>query len=265
MHAQGRLFYRMTLNQRIQHLLMVVTFSVQVLTGLPLKFAGAPWTFPLINLFGGVFMAGRIHRTSGVLMVLTFLYTAVYITVTTIQKCMIVFREKPAENFKDGLVKVAMVVYNLPCFPRAKDGQDIVDFLKYAFHLSDKKPDYDKFGWKEKLDYLAVFWGVPVFTLTGPLMWFPSFFTNLGIPAVFLNVALIVHSDETVLATGVIFTWHFYSVIFAPEKFPMDNLVITGVMPEGHMMEEHSYEYRRIMTEEGPDSPSIVRDKHHHK
>ncbi len=263
MHGEERLFYRMTLTQRIQHLVMAVTFSIQVLTGLPVKFAGAPWTLPLINLFGGVFMAGRIHRASGVLMFLDFLVIAAYIGITTAQKCKILFAEQPPTSFGDGFKKFIMVFYNLPCFPRAKDGRDIVGFLKYAFHLSDEAPDYDKFCWKEKLDYLAVFWGVPVFTLTGPMLWAPSLFANLGIPPVIINVALIIHSDETVLATGVIFIWHFYNVIFMPEKFPMDGLVVTGVMPEGHMMGEHSYEYRRILTEEGPEYPSIVRDTHH--
>ena len=266
MHAEGRLFYRMTLTQRVQHLLITVTFSIQVLTGLPLKFAGYPWTQPLINLFGGVFMAGRIHRTSGLLMLLSFIYTSIYLVITTAQKCRILFRERPPENLMDGLVKVGLVIYNLPCFPTAKDGKDVVDFFKYAtFPSKYKKPDYDKFCWKEKFDYLAVFWGVPVFTATGLMMWFPAFFTNLGLPPVFLNAALVIHTYETVLAAAVIFIWHFYNVIFAPEKFPMDNMVLTGVISEEHMLEEHSYEYRRIMTEEGPDSPSIVRDKHYHR
>ena len=89
-HGHGKKFYRLTLNQRIQHNLIMLTFTLVVLTGFPLKFAGASWTYPLIKMFGGVFMAGRIHRASGVLMILNFFYVLFYIIWTTTQKVMVV-------------------------------------------------------------------------------------------------------------------------------------------------------------------------------
>ncbi len=257
--THGRLFYRTTLHQRIQHIVIMVTFALQCLTGYPLKFSGAAWSYPLIKLFGGVYMAGRIHRISGLVMLGLFVWVLTYIVVTTIQKCLLVFKEQPVENFNDGFVKVVKVVYNLPIFPRAKDGKDIVDALKYFFFLSDQPPDYDKFCWKEKFDYLAVFWGIPVFSLTGPFMWWPSLFTNVGVPPVAINIALIVHSDESFLAMTVIFIWHFYNALFCPEKFPMDGMVISGTISEEMLAHEYPGEYRRIMTEEGEDGPSIVR------
>jgi cytochrome b subunit of formate dehydrogenase len=48
MAHEGRRFYRMTLHQRIQHVVAVATFSALVLTGFPMKFAGEPWSYPLI-------------------------------------------------------------------------------------------------------------------------------------------------------------------------------------------------------------------------
>jgi len=56
------------------------------------------------------------------------------------------------------------------------------------------------------------------------------FFTRF-IPGSFLNVATIVHSDEALLATGFIFTVHFFNTHLRPEKFPMDITVFTGRMP----------------------------------
>ncbi len=256
--AQERTFYRITLHQRIQHVVIMITFSIQVLTGFPLKFSGVAWSYPLIKLFGGVYMAGRIHRISGLFMGGLFAWVLVYIIITTIQKCLVVLKEQPAENLNDALTKIIKVVYNLPVFPRAKDGKDIVDALKYFFFLSDKPPDTDKFSWKEKFDYLAVFWGIPVFILTGPFLWFPSLFANVGVPPVAINVALVVHSDEAFLAFTVIMVWHFYNAIFSPEKFPFDGMVITGTISESHMIHEYPAEYRRIMTEEGEHGPSIV-------
>jgi formate dehydrogenase subunit gamma len=256
---QGKSFYRITLHQRIQHVIILVSFSVLVLTGMPLKFANANWCYPLIKLFGGVFMAGRIHRIAGLIMALEFVYVLAYIILTTAQKAAYVLKRNPAKDFKEVLFTIIKVAYNIPMFPRAKDGIDIADGFKYFLHLSDKKPDYEKFCWKEKFDYLAVFWGIPVFTLTGPLLWFPSFWTNIGIPPIAINVAWIVHSDESFLALVVIMIWHFYNALFCPEKFPMDGLVVSGTMAEHLVADEYPAEYRRIMTEEGENGPSVVR------
>ncbi len=260
--GHGPLFYRTTLNQRIQHVIIMATFILVVLTGFCLKFSGASWTFPLIKTFGGVYMAGRIHRAAGVVMFLNFLYILFYIIVTTFQKAMICFKEKPPAGFKDGLWQVIKLIYALPMCPDANDGRNIVDFIRYALFLTDKRPQYGKFQWKEKFDYLAVFWGTVVFAATGPMLWWPSLFAKF-LPAMVLNIALIVHSDEALLAAGVIFIWHFYNVVLAPEKFPMYPTMLTGCVDEHIMMEEYPAEYKRIMIEEGLNGPSIVRDDEH--
>ncbi len=257
-HGHGRLFYRTTLNQRIQHMVIAVTFILVVLTGFCLKFHGAAWTYPMIKTFGGVFMAGRIHRAAGVVMILNFFYILFYVIVILVQRCIVVFKEQPIRGVSDFLWRSIKTLYALPMIPDANDGRNIVDFLRYAFFLSDKRPQYGKFQWKEKLDYLAVFWGTVVFALTGPLLWWPSFFAKY-IPAMLINIALIVHSDEALLAAGVIMTWHFYNVVLLPEKFPFYQTILTGCVDEHVMMEEYPAEYARIMIEEGDESPSIVR------
>jgi len=257
-HGHGRKFYRLTLFQRIQHNMIMLTFLFVVLTGFPLKFHGAAWTYPLIKMFGGVYMAGRIHRANGLTMVLLFLVVGAYIIVTLIQKCMIVFRESPSKGLKDAAKKVLMVFYGMPMIPDANDGRCIVDFFRYVFFLSDKPPQYGKVRWQEKFDYLAVFWGIPVFALTGPMMWFPTVFSRI-LPPFVINIALIIHSDEALLASGVIFTWHLYWTCLCPEKFPMDGTLLDGCVSEHTMMDEYPAEYKRIMIEEGDESPSIVR------
>ncbi|MBI5788540.1 MAG: hypothetical protein HZA78_06785 [Candidatus Schekmanbacteria bacterium] len=263
-HGHGKMFYRLTLNQRIQHVVIMITFSMVVMTGFSLKFHGASWTYPLIKTFGGVFMAGRIHRASGVLLVGNFFYVLFYIILTTIPKVQQVFKEKPPANLKERILGIIMVIYGLPMVPDANDGRNIVDFLRYAFFLSDKRPLYGKFQWKEKFDYLAVFWGTLAFLGTGPILWFPSFWANLGIPAFIINIALIVHSDEALLAAGVIYTWHLYNVALSPEKFPMYGTMLDGCLDEHLMMEEYPAEYIRIMIEDGENSPSIVQTSHGH-
>jgi cytochrome b subunit of formate dehydrogenase len=254
-----RTFYRLTLHQRIQHVVAMVAFSVQVLTGFPLKFAGAAWSYPLIKLFGGVYMAGRIHRVAGMGLLLISGYHLTYVVVTTIQKIIVMFQAQPAENSADAMKRIAKLIYNLPMFPKAKDATDIGHFFAYAFFLTDKRPDYGKFCWKEKFEYFGFLGGGGVVVVSGLVLWYPSFWTFIGMPARAINIMYALHTNEAVLALLVIAFWHFYCVIFAPEKFPMDSMVVDGCISEEHMIEEHPAEYRRILMEEGEDSPSIVK------
>jgi hypothetical protein len=81
---------------------------------------------------------------------------------------------------------------------------------------------------------------------TGLTLWFPVFFTRF-IPGSFLNVATIVHSDEALLATGFIFTVHFFNTHLRPEKFPMDITVFTGRMPLEELKRDKPREYEALV------------------
>jgi hypothetical protein len=48
------------------------------------------------------------------------------------------------------------------------------------------------------------------------------------LPKSVLDVATSVHFYEAVLATLAILVWHFYSVIFDPDVYPLDTAAITG-------------------------------------
>jgi hypothetical protein len=49
-----------------------------------------------------------------------------------------------------------------------------------------------------------------------------------------LDVATAVHFYEAVLATLAIVVWHFYSVIFDPDVYPMETAWMTGVSVKEH-------------------------------
>ena len=89
------------------------------------------------------------------------------------------------------------------------------------------RPQFDRWTYWEKFDYFAVFWGVFAIGLSGLIMWFPEFFSRF-MPGWMINVALIVHSDEALLAAGFIFTVHFFNTHFRLEKFPMDTVIFSG-------------------------------------
>ena len=115
--------------------------------------------------------------------------------------------------------------YNTLMFNR----QDLIDFWASVKWFVGKgpRPQYGRWTYWEKFDYMAVFWGVVVIGSTGLILWFPVFFTMI-LPGWVINVAQIIHSDEALLAVGFIFTIHFFNTHLRPESFPMDTVVFTG-------------------------------------
>jgi cytochrome b subunit of formate dehydrogenase len=93
---------------------------------------------------------------------------------------------------------------------------------------------------------MAVFWGVAVIGLSGLVMWFPEAVTHV-FPGWVINVALIVHSDEALLAAGFIFAFHFFNVHFRPEKFPIDSVIFSGRISKTEMLHERKRWYDRLV------------------
>jgi cytochrome b subunit of formate dehydrogenase len=127
------------------------------------------------------------------------------------------------------------------------------------------RPRYGRWTYWEKFDYFAVFWGIFVIGSTGLTLWFPIFFTRF-LPGWSINVATIIHSDEALLATGFIFTVHFFNTHLRPEKFPMDTVIFTGSVEEDEFRKERPEEYERLVREGRLDSlivpppkPRVVR------
>ena len=79
-------------------------------------------------------------------------------------------------------------------------------------------------------------------------MWFPVFFTRF-LPGWVINIAMIVHSDEALLAAGFIFTFHFFNTHFRIEKFPMDTVIFSGRISKTEMLHERKHWYDRLEAE----------------
>jgi cytochrome b subunit of formate dehydrogenase len=108
------------------------------------------------------------------------------------------------------------------------------------------RPDYGRWTYWEKFDYFAVFWGVAIIGSTGLCLWFPEIFTRF-LPGWSINVATIIHSDEALLATGFIFTIHFFNTHFRPEKFPIDTVIFTGRMSVEELKHDKPQLYEELV------------------
>jgi formate dehydrogenase subunit gamma len=250
-----RYFFRFTLNQRLQHILMASCVITLVLTGMPLKFHQAFWAPYLYNLFGGIRTAPIVHKTAGTTLLLLFVYHLIYATVTIVTDQVLPLKRSGQLTPKN----LANTLLNLPIMPNIRDVKDIFDLLKYLLFLSDKPPEGAQFTWKEKFDYWAPFWGIVIIGSSGLIMWNKELVTRI-LPGEVINFALIAHSDEALLAMLFLFIWHFYNVHFSLSVFPMGTVFLTGYLSEEQMAEEHYQYYRDVMQAAGLEDQMLLPD-----
>ncbi|HET7528542.1 MAG TPA: hypothetical protein VFK10_21560 [Burkholderiaceae bacterium] len=212
------------------HIVIVVSFLLLAATGLPLKYAEAPWAPRLMALFGGVEAAGVLHRLAAVV---TFGYFAWHLG--TLAWGVLIDKQR---GFFWG--PRSMV-------PQPRDILDLWAMVKF-FLYRGPRPRFDRFTYWEKFDYMGVFWGVAVIGASGLVLWAPTAATTV-LPGWALNAAYVVHSDEALLATGFIFLFHFFHTHLRPESFPMDTVVFTGRLPLEAFKAERPLEYERLVAQ----------------
>ncbi|MDH4166434.1 MAG: hypothetical protein OEV90_08485 [Gammaproteobacteria bacterium] len=219
---------RFTTTQMWLHVSIILSFLLLSVTGLPLKFAAAPWAPGLMKALGGPEIASFLHRFAAIV---TFGYFAVHLSM--------LFRDVAFRRQRGYFWGWRSMT------PQLKDVQDLWANVKYFLYLGPR-PELDRWAYWEKFDYLAVFWGVGMIGVSGLMLWFPDFFTRF-LPGWALNAAYIIHSDEALLATGFIFLFHFFHTHLRPESFPMDPVIFTGSMPLHRFKEDRPLEYQRMV------------------
>ncbi|MDX1699425.1 MAG: cytochrome b/b6 domain-containing protein [Melioribacteraceae bacterium] len=214
---------------RFTHLLIVVSFISLAVTGMIIKFADVGVFQALAKFLGGYQVTGFIHRVGAII---TFLYFGMHITFLIKKR-------------KETSAKYLFLGDNSMMFNK-RDLKEFVGTIKW-FLGKGPRPDYGRWTYWEKFDYFAVFWGVAVIGFSGLILWFPEFFTLIGFPGWFINVATIIHSDEALLAVGFIFTIHFFNTHFRPDKFPIDTTIFTGSMSIEELKYDRPRQYRTLI------------------
>ena len=97
----------------------------------------------------------------------------------------------------------------------------------YNLGLGDHPPGRSSHSYIEKAEYWAVVWGAIVMIASGTLLWANNLAMKL-LPKIWLDVATSVHFYEAVLATLAIVVWHFYSIMFDPDVYPLNTAFLTG-------------------------------------
>lgn len=223
-------FERFSRLDRILHILMIISFLSLALTGMTLKFSYTGWAAFISKMLGGYESAGFIHRFGAVIMFGVFVAHLFHLGK---------LKRRKYSKWKTLILGENSMLFN------KRDWHEFVGSIKW-FLGKGERPKYGRYTYWEKFDYMAVFWGMIVIGSTGLILWFPEFFT-LFFPGWFINVATIIHSDEALLATGFIFTIHFFNTHFRPEKFPMDLVIFTGRMPVEELMHDKPAEYEALI------------------
>jgi len=235
---------RFTGAQRIQHAFLVTVFVVLCLTGFPMKFPEAKWSPVIYDLFGGIGGAPIVHRVAGVSLLVGFAFHVIMIFVN-------VGRSLKRQG-QHGPVAWIKGVVALPMIPKPQDLKHLIAFTKYALFLSPKRPNFGRFSWKEKLEYLGLFWGIPLLGVTGILLWAESWSSHV-FPGWVLNVAYLAHTYESLLAVAHISLVHIPGVLGRPGVSPLSSMVLNGKISPRALAEEHGGELTDfIATQEVP-------------
>jgi len=231
----GKQYLRFQRRHIILHLTVIISFLGLSLTGLPLKFADQPWAKILMSFYGGTYYAGLIHRACAIL---TFYY---FFGAIMLSIDFLFFRKDVKGNFLLRLFGPDSLCPNL------RDVRDVAGMVRWFF-FRGPKPTFERWTYWEKFDFLAVFWGMFAIGGSGLMLWFPELFGTF-LPGWMFNVATIVHSDEALLATGFIFTVHFFNTHGRPEKFPMDFVIFNGQISKEEFLEERGDQWERYEEE----------------
>ncbi|HEY5123193.1 MAG TPA: hypothetical protein VIK14_05605 [Ignavibacteria bacterium] len=231
------IFIRFKWNFRFQHIVLLTSTIMLILTGVPLKYPKNGVSQFIIGWFGGPADARSVHH----LFALGLIFVGIYHLFYT-------FWSKDGRKDFFGLL------------PGLKDFSDVYNQIKYFLGFSKTKVKYGRFSYVEKFDYWAVYWGLIMMIGTGATMWFfqgkfePAIFGEINltfgpslITKTVYDIARALHSDEALLATLVIIGWHFYNVHLNPHKFPMSKIWLTGKITKEEMIAEHPLEYEEIL------------------
>ena len=209
---QNPFMQRMTANQRWQHLILLSSFIVLVITGFALKFPDS-WFAEVLGM--GEKWRGILHRVAGVVLIGAGIYHVFYLAAA-----------------REG----RRLIRDLA--PRPKDAFDALYTMLYSLGLRSEKPQFARFNYAEKAEYWALVWGTALMGVTGVMIWAKVWVGDI-LARWWVDIATAVHFYEAILATLAIVVWHFYQVFFDPDVYPMNWAWWDGKMPVEHYRHEH--------------------------
>ncbi len=217
-----RLFKRFTLAQRWEHGLLILSFTVLLLTGLPQKYFSS-WGHFILTTPESVLLVRQIHHIGAIVLTLEVLYHLAH------NILLLARRQLPSA-----------------IFPTWQDVSDAWQMIKYLLFISKEKPAFGKYNFEEKFTYWFLFVGIGIMVISGFILWFPLLWTRI-FPGGIIPAAQLAHSSEAIAAAVFVVIWHFYHVHIQR----LNLSIFTGRLNERDMREFHQNEYQRLINELG--------------
>jgi cytochrome b subunit of formate dehydrogenase/mono/diheme cytochrome c family protein len=216
--AEQERYKRFELSQRIEHIVMLTSFTILAITGLPQKFPDAQLSIGFFRTFGGIETVRVIHRASSVILMLVSIYHILALV------------------YRAWVKRVSWTM--LPGF---EDFKHLYQDLLAYIGARREKARYGRYSYAEKMEYLAVVWGTLIMAITGFMMWNPIA-TARFLPGQAIPAAKAAHGGEAILAVLAILLWHFYHVHLRH----FNRSMFTGYLTREEMKHEHPAELERI-------------------
>jgi cytochrome b subunit of formate dehydrogenase len=204
---------RLSRGFRIAHGALFGSFTILVYTGFALKFPEGWWARPLLMWENHLSVRGTLHRAAALLLLGTLAFHVAHLVVDRgARACIAAMR------------------------PTREDFRELVERIQWMLGRRSEPPRSGALGYAEKLEYLALMWGIGIMSVTGFALWFNDLVLR-WLPKWVTDLATVIHYYEAVLATLAILVWHFYFVIFDPVVYPMDKAWLTGRSHPGRAQE----------------------------
>jgi cytochrome b subunit of formate dehydrogenase len=226
----SRTYPRFSRGQRVQHAVLIASFGVLALTGLPQKYASTGAGETLIAVLGGIEAVRLLHRVAAAVLMAATLYHLFDVAYR------ILVRRRP-----------------LSMVPRYQDVLDAWRTVLYNLGRTDSRPRAGRYSFEEKVEYWALMWGNVVMIGTGFMLWNPIATTQL-LSGQFIPAAQVAHGSEALLAVLAVVIWHGYGV----HVRHLNRSMFTGTMTEEEMREQHPLELEAILDGQEPAEPEAT-------
>jgi cytochrome b subunit of formate dehydrogenase len=237
-------FRRMGYTGRLQHATLIASFSLLVLTGIPVFLHDFPWMREVIDVEGGFLLRSRLHRVAAFgLIGLSLWHVAILALVPGARRWMkqMLFRPRDVTDF------VQEVMFDLGFPARLSRLRAFASLAqRFPWLRFDRRPRVGRYGLVEKLEYGAVVWGNLVMIASGTILWRPDWFLDWT-PVWTFEVCRIVHGFEATLAFLAIVIWHMYHVHLRPGVFPMSRVWLSGRISREELRHHHVEEYLELL------------------
>ncbi len=212
--AAEREYVRFTLSDRMQHFVMLVSFTLLAITGLVQKYALNSVSLFIVRLWGGIENVRATHHVAATVLMLVAIYHLL------------------AFGYKAFVLRARLTM-----LPSLQDVKDALAVFTHNLGLRKSGAQMGRYTFEEKAEYWALVWGILVMGVSGFMMWNPIS-TVRFLPGDFIPAAKAAHGAEAVLAVLAIVVWHMYGVHL--RRF--NKSMWTGKVSEEEMLDEHPLE-----------------------